>query len=196
MFSLAYAPSLETVQQGLEEEQEALTYFQNLLLETQNPLIASMARENLIKLKAKKPALHRQVEVPILKQNHPGLRVHTLLNKKVLGTFLVDTGATHTLISPELAKKIGVKVTKSTPTLTVLTANGPIEAPLVTVDRISIGGVEVTQLPVVIQPLGNDRSLTGLLGMNFFKNMELTLRDDKLILGIYRKQPNRKKAAR
>jgi predicted aspartyl protease len=49
---------------------------------------------------------------------------------------------------------------------------------------MSIGNVEVSNIQAVVQDLGGDPQLSGLLGMNFFKDIELTIRRDKLILRI------------
>lgn len=169
---------------------EAAVFF-NQLAHDKNPIIANMAQENLKRLQGQSaPAAQpsstskHQVEVPLVGHMNNNLAVTALINQKTMGTFIVDTGASFTVITPRMAQQLGVQIKPDTPRLSIMTANGVVKAPMVTVDHIAIGGVEVTNLPVVIQDLGNDTLLSGLLGMSFFKNMDLTIKQNKLILSI------------
>ncbi|WP_373533251.1 TIGR02281 family clan AA aspartic protease [Vampirovibrio sp.] len=163
---------------------EATLFFNRLASESHNPLIANLARESLYKLKNNAPV--RQVIVPLLEQADTSLVVPTLIEGKVMASFLVDTGSSYTVITPRLAQKLGVVISKDTPKVPLITANGPITAPLITLKNISIGQVNVPEVSVVVQELGNgdDMVLSGLLGMNFFQGMDITLKEDQLILGI------------
>lgn len=164
---------------------EATEFFEELLQNTKNPLIASLAQENLKQLnKENQPVFHRQVEVPLLRPNNKGLALPVLINSNIMATFMVDTGATYTVITPMMARKLGVEITPETPRISIATANGVINAPVVTLKSIAIGGVEVRQIKVIVQNLGSDILLAGLLGMNFFQNMDLIIKKDKLILDI------------
>jgi clan AA aspartic protease (TIGR02281 family) len=175
---------------------EATLFFNQLLHETKNPLIANMAQESLKRLQTQTQqqaqsspasASHeskRQIEVPLIGHMNNSLAVPVILNQKAMGTFIVDTGATFTVITPRMAEKLGVQVRPDTPRIKIVTANGVINAPLVKLDQVAIGGVEVSNLNVVVQDLGNDTMLSGLLGMSFFKNMDLTIKKNKLILSI------------
>jgi clan AA aspartic protease (TIGR02281 family) len=175
---------------------EATLFFNQLLHETKNPLIANMAQESLKRLQTQTQqqtqpspvsAAHeskRQIEVPLIGHMNNSLAVPVILNQKAMGTFIVDTGATFTVITPRMAEKLGVQVRPDTPRIKIVTANGVINAPLVKLDQVAIGGVEVSNLNVVVQDLGNDTMLSGLLGMSFFKNMDLTIKKNKLILSI------------
>jgi clan AA aspartic protease (TIGR02281 family) len=164
---------------------EATLFFNQLANESRNPLIASLARENLDKLQGNR-AIRRQVIVPLLEQPDTSLAVPALIDGKVMATFLLDTGSSYTVITPRLAEKLGVRVTPDTPRISLVTANGPIKAPLVKLQNISIGQVNVPEISVVVQELGNgdDLLLSGLLGMNFFQGMDITVKEDQLILGV------------
>lgn len=163
---------------------EATIFFNRLAKESSNPLIAGLARESLGKLQ--QTGTVRQVVVPLMEQPDTSLIVTTMLESKVMGTFLVDTGSSYTVITPTTARKLGVVITEATPRLSLVTANGLIEAPCVTLKNISIGQVIVPEVKAVVQELGNgdDPLLSGLLGMNFFQGMEMTVKEDQLILGI------------
>lgn len=163
---------------------EATLFFNRLAQESNNPLIAKLARENVNKLQSNLTV--RQVIVPLLEQPDTSLAVPTLIDGKVMATFLLDTGSSYTVITPRLAEKLGLVITPETPRISLVTANGPIRAPLVKVKNISIGQVNVPEISVVVQELGNgdDLLLSGLLGMNFFQGMDITLKEDQLILGV------------
>lgn len=169
------------------QSEEAATFFKELATQTANPTIAAMAKENLKQLE-KKDTRHRfskkQIEVPLMTQNSGSLVVPTVLDGHVMGTFIVDTGASHTVITPRMAKKLKVEITSETPVISIVTANGIVKAPKVMLDSVTIGDVTVNNVEVIVKDLGGDILLGGLLGMNFFENMELTVKRDKLVLGI------------
>lgn len=171
---------------------EAAAFFAKLAENTANPVISAMARENLSKLTdtsvSNSPAPSRRtkarVVVPLLEQPDLSLTVPTMIDGKVMATFLVDTGASYTVITPRMARKLGIAVTDETPRITMTTANGPVRVPLVTLRNVSIGRVSVPEVKAVIQDLGNDVLLSGLLGMNFFQGMDMSISQDSLILNV------------
>ena len=177
----------------VQETREAQAFFTQLASENDNPVIQAMAKKSLQQLKDngrtgdRPEGVSRHVEVVTNMQLNSSLAVPTLINGKTMATFLVDTGASYTVITPRMAKKAGIVITADTPRISMATANGVVQAPLVTLDKIAIGQVEVENIQVVVQPLGgaNDVLLAGLLGMNFFKNMDLTVRQNKLVLDIH-----------
>ncbi len=172
---------------GFAEEPEwteAQKVFQELA-DSENPYIAKMAQDNLNQLREKLSDAvppPKQVEIPILTRNNSSIAVPAVLDKHVMGTFLVDTGATYTVITPRIAKKLGIDLSRPKRIIRITTANGTVRAPVVTVPTITIGGLQVSQVDVIVQPLGDDILLAGLLGMNFFKDMEITFKRDKLVL--------------
>jgi clan AA aspartic protease (TIGR02281 family) len=131
------------------------------------------------------PTVSDGIEIPLLKGSFSrNLVVPALLNRSTNGTFIVDTGATYSVITPKLARELGVNVDSNTQRIPILTANGWIQAPVVKLSHISLGNVEVRNVQAVVQDLGGDPALSGLLGMNFFSDIELTIRRDKLILRL------------
>lgn len=170
-----------------EQQAEATLFFNQILQQTKNPVIAHLAQESLSKIESQRADAaygNRQVEIPLLSQMNNSLAVPVMINDSIAGTFLVDTGATYTVITPRLAQKLGVQITPESPRITILTANGPVKAPLVALSDVAIGGIRVSNVQVIVQDLGNDMLLSGLLGMNFFKDMELTVKQNKLILKV------------
>ena len=183
--SIAVAPAQEANSQSTE----ASEFFKKVASQTHNPLIAGLAQENVNRLQQQqhpKTVVTRQVVIPLMEQPDTSLVAPILINSKVMATFMVDTGSSYTVITPALAQKLGITITPDTPKVSLITANGVIEAPIVTLRNISVGGVRVSEVSAVVQQLGNgdDLLLSGLLGMNFFKGMDLSIHGDQLVIGV------------
>jgi clan AA aspartic protease (TIGR02281 family) len=161
-------------------EDDARLFFNQVLQNSQNPLILKLARQNLQALRHN--SMSRSVEVPLLSQSSGSLAVPIMANQRTMATFLVDTGATYTVITPRMAKKLGIEVTPDMPRITILTANGAIRVPKVVIPKLAVGGLEVENVEAIVQNLGPDPLLAGLLGVNFFKGLDLTVKSDRLIL--------------
>jgi clan AA aspartic protease (TIGR02281 family) len=87
------------------------------------------------------------------------------------GTFIVDTGASLTVISRQLADKLGLSPSKP---IVVHTAGGVTEARLAMVDAMEVQGVRARRIPVAVLdslPEGAD----GLLGLSFLARFSLQL---------------------
>lgn len=164
---------------------EATAFLKELLQQTDNPIIANFAQEGLSKLRNPEPPQvnKRHVEVPLMGRAN-SLAVPVMLNRRYTATFLVDTGATYTVLTPRIASQLGIVATPDTPKISIITANGPIQAPLVTLESVSIGNLEVSHVKVIVQDLGRDTLICGLLGMNFFKDMDFSIRQNKLVLSV------------
>src|SRR5688572_26709263 len=79
---------------------EATRFFKTLATQSKNPLIANLARENLAKLKNSSNSHHsRRIVIQLLEQPDASLVVPTMINDKIMGTFLLDTGASYTVIT-------------------------------------------------------------------------------------------------
>ncbi|HEV7693825.1 MAG TPA: TIGR02281 family clan AA aspartic protease [Hyphomonadaceae bacterium] len=82
--------------------------------------------------------------------------------------FIVDTGASLITLTRDDARRIGVTIKPGGPVMGLSTANGRITAPIVTLKRVRIGNVEVTDVEAVVVEEGLD---TSLLGMNFLNQL-------------------------
>ena len=82
--------------------------------------------------------------------------------------FLVDTGATVTAISPELAEAARVTEQPMRQPILLRTANGTVSAQLVTIDEVRIGNVAARNLDAVVAP---GMQGTSVLGMNFLSRL-------------------------
>jgi clan AA aspartic protease (TIGR02281 family) len=171
------------------EQAAAIAFFNRIAQESSNPYITTVARESIARLETRQTAAPAypsaatgHYEIPVIAQPDNSIAVPAVVNGSAMGTFIIDTGSSYTVITPRMAAKLGVTVQPDTPRLSIITANGVIQAPLVTLKNVTIGQVQVPEVQAVIQDLGKDLMLSGLLGMNFFKGKSLTIRQDRLIL--------------
>lgn len=96
------------------------------------------------------------------------------INNNVNANFILDTGATYTVISPELARKLGLNL-NNTSKINLITANGTIQASKATLNNISINGLSAKNVEVAVSNMGTNTTLPGLLGMSFLKNFKVTI---------------------
>lgn len=94
--------------------------------------------------------------------------------------FMVDTGATDTVLSPADARRVGVDVDALRYDQTAETANGLGYGASWTADRLAVGGVRFDAFPMVV----NKAPMSGsLLGMSFLNRLDsFEVRDRTLIL--------------
>lgn len=116
----------------------------------------------------------------VLQRNHYGHYVTDgqINNQNV--TFLLDTGATDVSIPGKTAQKLGLKRGVK---MYYQTANGKAAVFTTTIDRISIGNIELSDIKATINP--NVDNMDVLLGMSFLKKLEFTQRGDRLTLKQY-----------
>lgn len=94
--------------------------------------------------------------------------------------FLVDTGATLTAVSDELAAQSGIEPSPGRMPVQLRTANGAMSARLATVDTLAFGNVVARDLDAVIVPGGMGMNV---LGMNFLSRLKSwRVEDGDLIL--------------
>ncbi|AZO11586.1 MULTISPECIES: TIGR02281 family clan AA aspartic protease [unclassified Mesorhizobium] len=83
---------------------------------------------------------------------------------------MIDTGATLVAINTSTARRIGISLNQSDFTQQVNTANGPIKAAVVTLERLQIGKISVDNVQAVVL---DDRALqTNLIGMSFLQRLQ------------------------
>ena len=106
-----------------------------------------------------------ETRVPLSPDGHYWLEAQ--LNG-VPANFLVDTGATVTAVSQEVADRAGLTARTGGIPVRITTANGSINAQISTADTLSFGNVEASGIDVVIAPnLGQ----TNVLGMNVLSRL-------------------------
>ena len=103
-----------------------------------------------------------EVRVPIADDGH--FWVQASINGRA-SRFLVDSGASVTTISRDVARQTGVR--DSGQRIVVDTANGPAPATEAFADKLEVGSIARSDFPVDI----NDRDQTNVLGMNFLSSL-------------------------
>lgn len=172
--------------------QEAADFFSRVSRQSSNPLIISMARDNVFRLRRRHTApsadARRKIVVPLLEQPDTSLTVPLLIGNRTMGTFMVDTGASYTTITPATARQLGMSVTQQTPRIPLITPDGIVKAPVVTLKNVNIGSLRIPEVSAIVQPLRGNHNpqLSGVLGMNFFHGMDLTIREDRLEISVRR----------
>lgn len=101
--------------------------------------------------------------------------VQATLNGKETAKFVFDTGASHTTISQATAKQLQINPEGAPGMIALQTANGVIEAPLVSVGSVDLGGLGLKDLKVAVHDVFPDPGITGLLGLNFLSEFRLEI---------------------
>jgi aspartyl protease family protein len=96
--------------------------------------------------------------------------VKVLINSRVTGEFIVDTGATLVVLSRAFAERAGIS-TRGAPSLLAQTANGVTSGALVALDRVDLQGVHAARVPATV--VDNLGGVDGLLGMSFLARFDL-----------------------
>jgi clan AA aspartic protease (TIGR02281 family) len=127
---------------------------------------------NVIETRAAKAVADAE---PIQLSRHGNnLLTQVLFNNSATGRLLLDTGASLTVITPALLQQLGLDYNRPQRTAWFNTANGVVEAPIFTIDRVSIGSQTVDRLEVAVMDL-NNQGIGGLLGMNFLQHFRFSI---------------------
>jgi len=127
-----------------------------------------------------------KASVPFEKQGQV-IIVEATLNKKTAAKFVVDTGASYTVISSATAKELSIDTDQNTQPVTFQTANGMIQAPLVSLQSITVGGMEINNLTAAVHDVVPDGKVFGLLGLNFLGNFRMDIDNQNGLLHLEKK---------
>lgn len=83
---------------------------------------------------------------------------------------ILDTGAIYTVIAWDVAKDIGYDPAISERRMPIVTANGVIEAPLITVEAIQLAALRATAVDVICHDIPEIAGIEGLLGLSFLQH--------------------------
>ncbi len=115
------------------------------------------------------------ITVPVEKYG-PLLVVSTTLNNGYVARFILDTGASLSIISKNLATDIGLLPTSGLETITLKTAGGPVQADIITIPSIRLSAAEVKNSAIAIFDLPDiPEGIEGILGLTFLRHFEVTL---------------------
>ena len=113
--------------------------------------------------------------------------VEATINARTTADFVVDTGAAYTLISRAKARELDINLDGSLPNISLQTANGIITAPLVSLDSIEIGGLQVKNLTAAVHDVFSDPEISGLLGLDFLTHFRMDIDANHHVLHLEKK---------
>jgi clan AA aspartic protease (TIGR02281 family) len=111
----------------------------------------------------------RRVEVAVERAG-TALRVVARLNDRFEAPFLVDTGASDVMLPRWVADELGLELAGSRTQL-YQTANGVVQAPVVTLDSIELGGARAEQVAASV----GEGMPVGLLGLSFLNRFHYAI---------------------
>jgi clan AA aspartic protease (TIGR02281 family) len=115
-----------------------------------------------------------------IESGKPIITVDTIVNGKGPFSFVVDTGASHTVISNQTAEKLGLN--ENSPGCceaagrSAQGAGGPVAARTTTVESVRVEDVEVKNLEVALIDLTSlSKNWDGIIGYTFMKNYRVVI---------------------
>jgi clan AA aspartic protease (TIGR02281 family) len=97
---------------------------------------------------------------------------------------ILDTGAAYTAISWDLAKDVGYDPAGSPERVPIVTANGVLEVPKLTVSRIALRELSARAVEVICHDIPELAEIEGLLGLSFLKHFRVVMDFKKGLLEI------------
>jgi clan AA aspartic protease (TIGR02281 family) len=126
-----------------------------------------------------------RTSVPLQVRGNVAL-VQATFNNRASASLIVDTGASWTVISRSVARELGIQIEGSNlPMFEFRTANGVVSAPVVKIESIDVGGMEVRNLTASVMDIGPD--VSGLLGLNYLSNFRIDIDSKNRMLHLEKK---------
>ncbi|MDQ6953365.1 MAG: TIGR02281 family clan AA aspartic protease [Mariprofundaceae bacterium] len=97
-------------------------------------------------------------------------------------SFILDTGATLVVISPNMAKQAHIDPRYSKK-ITLQTANGFVRVPQVMIDSVAVGHWKQQHIQAVVQTVSVQKNI-GLLGMSFLKAYRMNIDHQRHIITL------------
>jgi clan AA aspartic protease (TIGR02281 family) len=119
--------------------------------------------------------------IPLYRRHELWL-TEVLLNGRVKRHFILDSGASFTLINWQTANELGFVVDEYTPYIPVATVSGQIMTPLVTLKSVQVGGADAENVEALIYNMPSESA--GLLGNSFLNRFKVTIdtNNERLVL--------------
>ena len=115
------------------------------------------------------------------------LTANVLLNRKVREELIIDTGASDTVISANLAKKLGIPLNKGQNVLCQVADGSTVSGRQVKIKEVRLGGAKVYNVQAVVLGSGDMGDSPGLLGMSFLSNFVFKVDTEKELLVLQKR---------
>ncbi len=137
-----------------------------------DPFVGDVAQKMMLDIEAQR---QRQLETPVtLLRNGSHFIVEATLNQSEV-RLLLDTGASLTILSREVARPLGLQAIDAQQTVIINTANGTTEAQLYRVESITVGAFDVSPIDIAVVEQLAIEGASGLLGMNFLEHFDFRI---------------------
>lgn len=123
------------------------------------------------------PRVRLQPETGVLvplEQDERALMLTATLDHKQTSRFILDTGATYTAISSDLARRLGYDLNRASHVI-ITTANGQVSVPKIMLKSVTLNGYTVHNLEATVMPMPANVPFSGLIGLNFIKRYRVTI---------------------
>ncbi len=113
------------------------------------------------------------VRVP-LEQDDRALMLEATLDHHRKARMILDTGATYTAISRELADELGYDL-RHARRVNITTATGQVSLPRVTLKSLTLNGYTAYNVEATVMNMPENVPFSGLLGLSFVKHHRITI---------------------
>jgi clan AA aspartic protease (TIGR02281 family) len=166
---------------------EAAQSYQTALRLNPPPALAGSVREALRSVTALMGSSGHPRRGPVdlsipLRREGGGWLAEVMVNGTRTARFLVDTGASVCIISPDLAREVGVTAASGARTVQLETLSGRTSGSLVNISSLRVGDVESQDVPAVIHDTGP--RMDGILGNTFLGRFTVTVDPDRGLLTL------------
>jgi len=158
------------IKHGSEEAKKLDGFFKSLPAE---PSVSSQ-----IPLTSSASVPRGAIIVPVLLAGRSAI-VPVLLNQSIRGNLLLDTGASNTVLSRQIAASLSLRTMGSR---RFQTAGGAISVSMAHLQSLKVGDAEVNDLTVAVHDFSPDPRFEGLLGMDFLGRYLVALDAQKQVL--------------
>jgi len=157
-----------------------------LSLASLDPAVSYKANELLNIINQKPPVEIDHTSAVSLKRSGDQFAVEASLNNSVQVTLLLDTGASLSIISFDTLARLGMSPDHAIKTGWFTTANGVVQAPIISLAGFTVGGHIVENIEVGVMDISHSGTIDGLLGMNFLKHFKFYIdqSDNKMHLQL------------
>ena len=180
---------LATAQLALDDKEAAR---RSLLLVSQDPAVGAQAQAMLSELTIALAGMH-DTEPEVSATELVGIPLHRSGNHFIVDArpahgrnirLLIDTGASLTMLTPDVLEQRGIRYQDTGRTGIFNTANGPVRAPIYKLDFLSVGDWQVNQLEIGVLDLNGGSNIDGLLGMNFLRHFQFFIDQNEALLRL------------